>query len=90
MIVDDGSTFGTEVIHPADAFQFLEGQQDIDGAFLNQRRIDFFGDADVADDAAAALRHAEGIGFFNVITGSESHFPDDVGGEDIALSPNAG
>jgi len=63
IVVDNHDAAGTEVVSPADAFQFFEGQQNIDGAFLNQRRVDFFGDADVADDAAAALRHAEGIVF---------------------------
>jgi len=75
MVVDNRNAAGRRVIHPADAFQLLEGQQNIDAAFLNQRRVDFFGEANVADDAAAALRHAECIGFFDVITGGERHFP---------------
>ncbi len=90
MVVDDGNAVRFEVAGPAGRFQFLQGEEQVGLALPDYRRPDLLGETHVADHAAAALRHAYGICFFNIVAGGDGRFAYDIAGQDNSLTSRAG
>ena len=80
MVVNDGNAARFEVAGPSGCLQFLQSEEQVDLALPDYRRPDLLRDAHVADDAAAALRHTYGVGFFNIIAGGDGRLADDIAG----------
>ena len=90
MVIDDGYTSRSQVMAPAGCLQLLKGEQHISLSNLDEGGTYLGGDSYVAGNATTALRHAQGVGFLDVISGGYGSVADYVAGKDNSLTAHAG
>ncbi len=68
----------------------LEGEQEVDLAVRDERRVDLLAEPEVGRHVAPSLGHAVDLALFHVITRFHKHMGEDVAREDRTLAADAG